>query len=131
MVLDHKNGISNDNRLENLRLICPQCNSQLETFCGRNIINKKSKHYTKRIRSTKFCNCGCVISTRSVRCKKCSIEYIKLNKKVKILKPRPRKVENRPNKEELELLIKKYPFTAIGKMYDVSDNAVRKWLKAS
>lgn len=36
LVLDHINGIPNDHRLENLRWLCPNCNSQTETFCGRN-----------------------------------------------------------------------------------------------
>lgn len=36
LVLDHINGVRNDHRLENLRLVCPNCDSQLETFCGRN-----------------------------------------------------------------------------------------------
>lgn len=34
--LDHINGIRTDNRLANLRLVCPNCDSQLPTFCGRN-----------------------------------------------------------------------------------------------
>ena len=38
LVLDHINGIRDDNRLENLRLLCPNCNSQTTTFCGKNFI---------------------------------------------------------------------------------------------
>lgn len=34
--VDHINGLANDNRLENLRLICPNCHSQSNTFSGRN-----------------------------------------------------------------------------------------------
>lgn len=41
LVLDHINGINNDNRLKNLRLLCPNCNSQTDTFCSRNKIKQK------------------------------------------------------------------------------------------
>ena len=33
--LDHINGISNDNRLENLRILCPNCHSQTDNFAGK------------------------------------------------------------------------------------------------
>ena len=33
--LHHKNGISTDNRIENLQMLCPNCHSQTDTFCRR------------------------------------------------------------------------------------------------
>jgi predicted RNA-binding Zn-ribbon protein involved in translation (DUF1610 family) len=39
--LDHINGINNDDREDNLRLLCPNCHSLTETYCGKN--NKFSK----------------------------------------------------------------------------------------
>ena len=39
LILDHINGINNDHRLENLRFVCPNCNIQLDTNCGKK--NKK------------------------------------------------------------------------------------------
>lgn len=41
LVLDHINGVNNDNRPENLRLLCPNCNSQTDTFSGRNIKRRR------------------------------------------------------------------------------------------
>lgn len=41
MVFDHINGVHNDYRLENIRLLCPNCNSQTDTFSGKNKKYKK------------------------------------------------------------------------------------------
>jgi hypothetical protein len=91
--LEHKNGIPNDNRLENLCFLCPNCHSQTDTYAGKRF--KKPP---------------------------------KIKKGKQGPKPWLRKVE-RPTKEELDNLVKDYPMTTIGKMYNVSDNAVRKWIK--
>lgn len=36
LVMDHINGVNTDHRIENLRLVCPNCDSQLPTFKSRN-----------------------------------------------------------------------------------------------
>ena len=35
MILDHINGVNNDNRLENLRFVCSNCDSTLPTYKNR------------------------------------------------------------------------------------------------
>ena len=60
-------------------------------------------------------DCGTKISFGSTRCNKCN--GLK-NRKV-----------NRPDREELKQLIKTLPFTKIGEMFGVTDNAIGKWCK--
>lgn len=43
LILDHINGDNTDNRLENLRFVCPNCDTILPTFKGRNIKKFKEK----------------------------------------------------------------------------------------
>jgi len=48
--VDHIDGNSDNNFPVNIRLLCPNCHSQTETFCGRNIKNTKRSSYKKRYR---------------------------------------------------------------------------------
>jgi len=41
--LDHINGVNTDNRLSNLRFLCPNCHSQTDTYKGRNKNTGKKK----------------------------------------------------------------------------------------
>lgn len=57
-------------------------------------------------------NCGCEISYGAIKCLACR------NKE---------KSKNIPERFILKQLIRKVPFTQIGKQFGVSDNAIRKW----
>ena len=63
--LDHINGVNNDNRIQNLRLLCPNCHSQTSNFGSRNY---KDKHQLK------CSECGSKITkhSKSGLCLNCS-----------------------------------------------------------
>jgi hypothetical protein len=52
--LDHRNGINNDNRLENLRFLCPNCHSQQLTYAAKNKTNldRVAKPYYRGVVAT-------------------------------------------------------------------------------
>ncbi len=39
--VDHRNGIRDDHRFENLRMLCPNCHSQTDTFGARNLRRRR------------------------------------------------------------------------------------------
>lgn len=41
--LDHINGVWTDNRIENLRFVCPNCDRQLMTFCKGGFRKKNAR----------------------------------------------------------------------------------------
>lgn len=65
--LDHINGNNENNELNNLRLLCPNCHSQTDTYAGKNIKEKRQK------RDKYNCDkCKKEISTGSKYCKSCA-----------------------------------------------------------
>ena len=119
LILDHINGHNHDDRLENLRWVCPNCNQQLDTTCGKNKANRKhitSKGVIEPSELKFFCkNCNKEITSQSKSglCQECS------NKS--------KRVCERPSREELKNLIRTIPFTKIGEKFGVSDKAITKW----
>jgi hypothetical protein len=152
MVLDHINGISDDNRLGNLRLLCPHCNSQTSTFCGRNVqLNRTAKRYCKDckkllVRKTSHYCTNCSKKHTEFRedlndehdantniCSYCQRQFTTKEQKQKFCSYKcyflSERKSTRPSKDELESLIKKMSWVALGKKFNVSDNAVKKWAK--
>ena len=119
LILDHINGHNHDDRLENLRWVCPNCNQQLDTTCGKNKANRKhitSKGVIEPSKLKFFCkNCNKEITSQSKSglCQECC------NKS--------KRVCERPSREELKNLIRTMPFTRIGEKFGVSDKAITKW----
>ena len=46
--LEHLNGDNSDNRLENLKLYCPNCHAQTDSYRGKNKGKAVNKHHYKR-----------------------------------------------------------------------------------
>ena len=106
--LHHVDGNNTNNNLNNLQLLCPNCHSQTENYCGN--ANKNKKKY--------YCSiCGKEITHRAKTCTRC-------------YKDNKRKILNYPDEHQLiKDFIELKSFTAIGKKYSVTDNCVRKWFK--
>jgi len=118
LTIDHINGISNDNRLDNLRMLCPNCHSQTETFSGKH-------HRKNKIIKNNCVDCNKKLSSNlCIRCRDCNFriqsENQVLNHKTKIEWP-----------ENLILveLVNQTSFKAVSRKLGVSDNAIRKRLK--
>ena len=113
LILDHINGITDDLRIENLRILCPNCNATLSTHGGKNI----NHVYKKKTKNKKHAG----------------KEKIILLKEKKIRNPEKASLSQRkvmrPSYEQLQNEIKSLGYSATGRKYNVSDNAIRKWIK--
>jgi hypothetical protein len=117
LILDHINGVATDHRLENLRIVCPNCAATLDTHCGRANVRERlcvlcDKPFRPRTSAQRHCSKECGIRASSGH------------------GPRPsiRKVV-RPPYAQLIREVHALGWSGVGHRYGVSDNAVRKWVR--
>ena len=120
LILDHVNGVANDNRLENLRIVCPNCAATFETHCGR------QNRLPEVDRNCLHCGDAFVVKRSSQRycSRRCGTHAPKSGNRLA-----RRRVE-RPPYEQLVAEVAATSWSAVGRRYGVSDNAVRKWVRA-
>ena len=132
--LDHINGIHSDNRIENLRILCPNCHTQTPTHSGKNKKCKtKSETGGSRTRKTPLSKNGGFANLPTVPCKSCNKEFQLKSITQKYCSQEcahrfQRKIE-RPDLDLLQKLVDETSYCAVGKKFGVSDNAIRNWLK--
>jgi len=120
LILDHVNGERDDHRLENLRIVCPNCAATLDTHCGR-----KNRREPERI----CARCESPFRPNRPQQRYCS-------QTCGMRAPRPRGQANparrraeRPPYDQLMCEIAATSYVAVGRKYGVSDNAIRKWVR--
>lgn len=107
--LDHINGRHTDNRLENLRILCPNCHAQTETFAGKNIkLGNRLSKICPRCNEPKY--------RSSEVCKKC--------------KSKMSEVKAWPPDEELFKIVQEIGLKKTAKLFNAKVPSLQKRLKA-
>lgn len=112
--VDHIDGDRFNNSIENLRIICPNCHTQTETFGNTNLGSSPKEPRTKHYN---YCECGTRISRVSLKCRSCDSKSRIGETKIDF-----------PGIEELKQMIRDENFSRVAKKLGCSDNAIRKHL---
>src|SRR5215210_1557009 len=115
LILDHINGVSTDNRLGNLRIVCPNCAAGLETHCGRAL-----RHPLEEVPCAR---CGRRFVPTRNRQRYCS-RYCGQRWSGRGVPNLKRRRVERPPYEQLQIEIDRLGYSAVGRKYGVSGNAI-------
>ena len=117
--LHHINGIHSDLRVENLKLLCPNCHALTENYRGKGIKKKESNHIKsirkeyKQDKNQKFCSRECLYKYNRENSTKWSSNTLPI-----------------PKDELLDKIIEfNGNYSKIGEYYKIDRGTVRKYIK--
>jgi hypothetical protein len=123
-VVHHLDLDRQNNRYENLVVLSPEAHAKIHAWLMRGAPTRESSRENgvnseEAKQANKYC-VVCEVTLQEKQEKYCSAFCMGVG---------TRRVE-RPSAEELSKLVKSHSILAIARMYSVSDNAVRKWIRA-
>jgi 5-methylcytosine-specific restriction endonuclease McrA len=107
--LDHIDGNRKNNNIDNLRILCPNCHTQTDTYGGK---TRKNKIIKKEIRINKCIDCSILINPYANRCVRCA----------GIIK---QKVDW-PSLDKLEEMVRQFGYRGTGRILGVREGSVKK-----
>lgn len=119
LILDHINGVRDDNRIQNLRIVCPNCNATFDTHCGRAVQHPTviracvgcDVSYKVRRAEQQYCSAGC------------AAKHIPRDRE------RHRKAV-RPALDVLLVMVDCRGYEAVARRFGVSSTSIRAWISA-
>lgn len=113
LTLDHIDGDSRNDELSNLRWICPNCDRQLPTYSmGKRRLEQKQKRNIEKYYCVK---CGInEVKNPNSQCRSCASKQ-------------ENSLKYNISRDELKKDIRIMPMVQVGKKYNISDTAIRKW----
>lgn len=137
--LDHIDGVHHNNELSNLRLLCPNCHAQTDTYRGKNIKKKKEileympslEDNIEDVKSLpKFKTRQKILDIIQL-CKRCKKEFHSKRMQIHCSNECSHASQNKSDisSEKLRELIWTYPITKVATILGISDVAVHKRCK--
>lgn len=120
--LHHIDGNRYNCLLENLQVICPNCHALTSNYRGKNTAQSQKNRF--RIKKTRIVNNYFCIKCSKLLKGKCKTGMCQKCYKISL------RTVDRPSREYLLNLLQDNNYEAVGRMYGVTGNAIRKWLKS-